>query len=130
MLTVGPMSNIKTFQLSLHADSRAKSFSVRNGKVKVSFGSAAGRPEVSEYDRIIDSGGLRCRSLRPAAIPTGRALLPIRTDTVSIDGNFFDLGDTSLQLPGVHASIRRFLPCEITVVDLFRHPGAPTKSAQ
>ena len=45
-------------------------------------------------------------------------------------GDFLDLGGTSFQLLEVHVSILRSLPCEITVADLFRHPGAPNKSAQ
>lgn len=43
-------------------------------------------------------------------------------DSVGLDDNFFDLGGTSLQLLEVHATIKRALPWELSVVDMFRYP--------
>jgi hypothetical protein len=49
---------------------------------------------------------------------------------VSIYANFFDLGGTSPQLLEVHASIRRSLQCEITVVDLNLYPRISALAAR
>jgi len=41
---------------------------------------------------------------------------------VGVDDNFFDLGGTSLGLIEVHASIRRSMATDITVVEMFQYP--------
>jgi amino acid adenylation domain-containing protein len=41
---------------------------------------------------------------------------------VGTEENFFDLGGTSLQLIEVHATIRRMLNSDLTVVELFQYP--------
>jgi amino acid adenylation domain-containing protein len=51
-------------------------------------------------------------------------------ETVGVDDNFFDLGATSLQILEVHASVRRSLPCEISVVDLFQYPRISALAAR
>ncbi|HTB67220.1 MAG TPA: non-ribosomal peptide synthetase [Steroidobacteraceae bacterium] len=51
-------------------------------------------------------------------------------ETVGVEDNFFDLGATSLQILEVHASVRRSLPCEISVVDLFRYPRISALAAR
>jgi hypothetical protein len=43
-------------------------------------------------------------------------------DTVGVDENFFDLGGTSLGLMEVHASIKRSMASDITVVEMFQYP--------
>jgi acyl-coenzyme A synthetase/AMP-(fatty) acid ligase len=62
------------------------------------------------------------------------------TNAVGVDDNFFDLGGTSLGLMEVHASIKRSMACDITVVEMFQYPrisalaeritqGAPARAA-
>ena len=41
---------------------------------------------------------------------------------VGVDENFFDLGGTSLGLMEVHASIKRSMASDITVVEMFQYP--------
>jgi hypothetical protein len=59
---------------------------------------------------------------------------------VGVDDNFFDLGGTSLGLMEVHASIKRSMTSDITVVEMFQYPrisalagrmarAAPTRAA-
>jgi hypothetical protein len=69
----------------------------------------------------------------------------LRTKAFGVDDNFFDLGGTSLGLMEVHASIKRSMKSDITVVEMFQYPRisalaerltsvaptrAPTSSAQ
>ena len=44
------------------------------------------------------------------------------TGAVGVDDNFFDLGGTSLGLMEVHASIRRSLASDLTIVEMFQYP--------
>jgi amino acid adenylation domain-containing protein len=44
------------------------------------------------------------------------------TNAVGVDDNFFDLGGTSLGLMEVHASIKRSMTSDITVVEMFQYP--------
>jgi amino acid adenylation domain-containing protein len=44
------------------------------------------------------------------------------TQAVGVDDNFFDLGGTSLALMEVHASIKRSMSSDITVVEMFQYP--------
>jgi amino acid adenylation domain-containing protein len=44
------------------------------------------------------------------------------THAVGVDDNFFDLGGTSLGLMEVHASIKRSMTSDITVVEMFQYP--------
>ncbi|MFL6604095.1 MAG: amino acid adenylation domain-containing protein [Steroidobacteraceae bacterium] len=44
------------------------------------------------------------------------------TTAVGVDDNFFDLGGTSLGLMEVHASIKRSMTSDITVVEMFQYP--------
>jgi aspartate racemase len=46
----------------------------------------------------------------------------LRLDEVGIDDNFFDLGGNSLLLMRVHGQLSRFLPREVSIVELFRLP--------
>lgn len=46
----------------------------------------------------------------------------LANDSVGLDDNFFDLGGTSLQLLEVHATIKRTLPWELSVIDMFQYP--------
>ena len=64
---------------------------------------------------------------RPPANATEAALREIwrrvlGRETVGVDENFFDLGGTSLGLMEVHASIRRSMASDITVVEMFQYP--------
>ncbi|HEV2268383.1 MAG TPA: non-ribosomal peptide synthetase [Steroidobacteraceae bacterium] len=43
-------------------------------------------------------------------------------ESVGLDDNFFDLGGSSLQLLEVHATIKRTLPWELSVIDMFQYP--------
>lgn len=64
---------------------------------------------------------------RAPANDTESALLEIwrrvlGTGAVGVDDNFFDLGGTSLGLMEVHASIRRSLASDLTIVEMFQYP--------
>jgi len=83
---------------------------------------------------------------RPPANATEAALREIwrrvlGKDAVGVDENFFDLGGTSLGLMEVHASIKRSMASDITVVEMFQYPrisalaermmrGAPARTGQ
>jgi hypothetical protein len=64
---------------------------------------------------------------RPPANATEAAIREIwrrvlGTHAVGVDENFFDLGGTSLGLIEVHASIKRSMASDITVVEMFQYP--------
>jgi amino acid adenylation domain-containing protein len=46
----------------------------------------------------------------------------LRVDTVGIHDSFFDLGGHSLLMVSAHNTLREKLQCDISLVDLFKHP--------
>ena len=72
---------------------------------------------------------------RAATNDTEAALLEIwrrvlGTNTVGVDDNFFDLGGTSLGLMEVHASMRRSLASNVTIVEMFQYPRISALAAR
>ena len=64
---------------------------------------------------------------RAPANETEAALLEIwrqvlGTHAVGVDDNFFDLGGTSLKLMQIHASMRRSLASDVTIIEMFQYP--------
>jgi amino acid adenylation domain-containing protein len=64
---------------------------------------------------------------RAPANDTETALLEIwrqvlGTGAVGVDDNFFDLGGTSLGLMQVHATMRRSLASDVTIIEMFQYP--------
>jgi amino acid adenylation domain-containing protein len=83
----------------------------------------------------VDRAQLPLVSVAPPAEVRGRAPLNateaslreiwrkvLGTQAVGVDDNFFDLGGTSLALMEVHASIKRSMSSDITVVEMFQYP--------
>jgi acyl-coenzyme A synthetase/AMP-(fatty) acid ligase len=51
-------------------------------------------------------------------------------ETIDVEQNFFDIGGTSLQLMQIHALVSTSFDCDLTMVDMFRHPRISALAAR